>query len=393
MPTPPISENPPIHSLLEAHARFKEWLFEHALPYWANVGSDAPGLGFREYLGLDGNPVAIPYKRLRVQARQTYVFSHASLLGWDGGSAAARSGFEFLSRTRRENGCWARTLSRDGAVIDAVADLYDLAFVLFAGAWYARASSDSSALSLVEATLGWIDAHMADASGGYANSHPPDAGYRLQNPHMHMLEAALALYGTSGKTEYLDTAETLVSLFRRRFFEPRSGTLGEYYRHDWRPADGDDGDRVEPGHHYEWVWLLDQYDRATGSDTRAEAAELYRFAESFGISPDMGVVIDEVGRDGHVRLASSRLWPQTEAIKANLVMLRRGNEAAGARIVNCVDSLLARYFVSLRAGCWTDTFDATGRATATRIPASSLYHIVMAFAELDQYVNDHRSDR
>src|SRR5580658_7448901 len=111
-------------TLADALSDFRRWLFEDALPFWAHVGLDVPALGFREHLTLDGAPAEISYKRLRVQARQIYVFSHAALLGWPGGVDVARRGYDFIKREgAQKNGAWARTLGRNGGVIEDIADL------------------------------------------------------------------------------------------------------------------------------------------------------------------------------------------------------------------------------------------------------------------------------
>jgi mannose/cellobiose epimerase-like protein (N-acyl-D-glucosamine 2-epimerase family) len=347
-------------------------------------------LGFREHLTLDGAPAEISYKRLRVQARQIYVFSHAALLGWPGGVDVARRGYEFIIREAlNKNGAWARTLGRNGGVIEDIADLYDLAFVLFAFAWFARASGESESLEYARRTLAWIEDTMAHPAGGYHNTWPIEPGPRLQNPHMHLLEAMLALYQTTRDPQYIIVAKRLVLLFRERLLESSTGTLGEFFTTDLRAAPGEAGDHVEPGHHYEWVWLLDQFSSATGDDTASERNQLYQFAEAHGVDHATGTVYDVVGRDGRVRRASSRLWPQTEAIKAHIAMMRGGHFAAGRRLEAGVRNLLARHFTNCARGAWREQFDHQGLPSADKIPSSSLYHIVMAFGELDGLCTAH----
>jgi mannose/cellobiose epimerase-like protein (N-acyl-D-glucosamine 2-epimerase family) len=96
-----------------------------------------------------------------------------------------------------------------------------------------------------------------------------------------------------------------------------------------------------------------------------------------------GLVWDVVGRNGDARRRSTRLWPQTEALKAHAVMTRRG--AGGAeRIPLVVGNLLNQFFRDCPAGAWNDQFDAEGRPTADKIPTSSFYHVMMGYAELDR---------
>ena len=246
------------------------------LPFWGTVGADAPGRGAHEALRLDGTPAGLPFKRMRVQARQIYVFSHAALLGWPDGARLAADAYGFIARHGWRDGAWARRLAPDGAMLDPAADLYDMAFVLFALAWHARLTGDAAPLAQARRTVEWIEATMLHPPAGFRNAHPHEAGPRQQNPHMHLLEALLALLETTGDLFYADHAHALVSLFRRRLFDGATGTLGEFFTDDWAPVPGADGDLVEPGHHYEWVWLLNQYERLTGQDASEEIGALVR---------------------------------------------------------------------------------------------------------------------
>ncbi len=369
-------------TVLGAEAALRAWMFDHALPFWADAGVDRPDGGFHEHLALDGGPPGAVAKRVRVQARQVYVFSHAALLGWPGGLEAARHGWAFLRHAARPDGHWARVLSPSGEVVDATADLYDLAFVLFAMAWHLRAGGETGIAALARRTLGWVRATMAAPGGGLHNAWPVAPGHRQQNPHMHLLEATLALHQATGEVEYAAFAGELVSLFLARFFHAGTGTLGEFFDDALRPAAGEAGGHVEPGHHHEWVWLLDRYARQVGPWHGREAEALYGFAQRHGHDSGRGLVRDVLARDGGVRRGSFRLWVQCEAIKAHAAMLRRGHDTAG-RIGGGVDALLGRYLARTPRGTWTDQLDESGEPASAHVPASSLYHLFMAYAELD----------
>ena len=373
------------HDVQSAHAAFRDWVFGQALPFWGAAGHDGPGGGACEHLRLDGTPADVAFKRMRVQARQIYVFSHAALLGWTEGERLAHDGYAFITRHgQRDDGSWVRTLSRMGDVVDPAADLYDLAFVLFALAWYARLTGLDEPLQRARRTLGFIESSMRFAPAGYQNVTPAEPGPRQQNPHMHLLEAMLALHETTGDERYLAVAHELVALFRERLFEPDGGTLGEFFTADWRLAPGEAGSLAEPGHHYEWVWLLDQYERRTGLSLTGQIGRLYSFARRAGADPRTGLVWDAVNRDGSARSRTSRLWPQAEALKAHIAMARRG--AGGADlIVPVTRNIGTRFLAGCPPGAWIDQLDADGAPAATRIPTSSFYHLFMAYAELADY--------
>ena len=87
-------------------------------------------------------------------------------------------------------------------------------------------------------------------------------------------------------------------------------------------------------------------------------------------------------RQGRPQDRATRLWPQTEALKAHCAMARRGMAGAQARAVACVQAFGARFLAPAPPGCWIDQLDAEGRARVDKIPTSSLYHLFMAYAEL-----------
>ncbi|WP_419730545.1 AGE family epimerase/isomerase [Lichenicola sp.] len=395
----------PEQDILRVHAGLRDWIFELALPFWSTVGMNPPaaagrGRGAAEFVTLAGVPGEPGFRRMRVQARQLYVFAEAAARGYAGAAAIADGIHRFMTRHgAAADGGWARLLDPDGQVLDPTNDLYDLAFVLFGLARYARLTGAPAPLAQAARTLGFLRRSMSRPSGGFANAWPPEPGWRQQNPHMHLLEAALELFDVSRDQRWADLAGDLVVLFREHLLEPGSDTLGEYFQEDWRRAAGLEGDKVEPGHHAEWVWLLDRHEALTGTATGDLVRRLDGVAMRHGVGPATGLVRDEIGRDGSLRRGSSRLWVQTEMLRAHCVMHARAvraadPEAADARlraIVVTTDNLLSRYLVGrdaavLPSGTWIDQLDAFARPAIDRIPTSSFYHIMAAWVELDRLV-------
>jgi mannose/cellobiose epimerase-like protein (N-acyl-D-glucosamine 2-epimerase family) len=72
----------------------RAWMFEAALPLWAERGVDRVDGGFYEELDADGRPTACAFKRVRVMCRQIYVFSHGALLGWKQGADISEWGYK-----------------------------------------------------------------------------------------------------------------------------------------------------------------------------------------------------------------------------------------------------------------------------------------------------------
>jgi N-acylglucosamine 2-epimerase/mannose-6-phosphate isomerase len=314
--------------------------------------------------------------------RQVYVFSHASLLGWREGAQLSADGFEYVVRHAWQGPDlgWAKTLSRDGGVRDSTADLYDQAFGLYAMVWRYRLSGDDSALALAMQTLDFVDTHMRDRSGGGFWSALPAGGARAQNPHMHLLEACLAGFETCRDQRFLDFANEIVELFHARFFDGR--TLGEHFTDDWRRAPGDQGRIVEPGHHFEWAWLLAQHQRFCGREALPAARTLIGFAEAHGVDRNSGAVFNSVRDDGAPLDQGSRTWPNCERIKGWLGLFECGGDDPSAAAAGSARLLLERYLGVTPRGSWQDSFDSAGAPLAKVAPASTFYHVFAAFAEV-----------
>lgn len=371
-----------------------EWLSNQALPLWSHAGLDQQAGGFVETLTLDHQPnLGLP-KRMRVQARQCFTYSYAHILGWTpprGGPAAleaARHGFEFLTQHywNEPTGGFFFSTARDGTAVDTRIEAYEQAFALFACAWYYAASGDQTALDWSRRIVGWLDDNLADPTHGGLRETPEAKLPRRQNPHMHYLEALLALFDATHDRQWLDRATAIVALFRKRFFDADTSTLGEFFTADWQPAPGVEGQIVEPGHHFEWVWLLHKYARLSGDDTAEHATALYRFGERHGrdAGPGAGasLAFDAVLRDGSVHDDRKRLWVQTEAIKAQLARVEAvGDPVAAAALDQLVSALFERY-LNLGHGSWFDHLDRGGRPFGDNAPASSFYHVFLALTEV-----------
>lgn len=361
----------------------RHWTFDAALPWWAENGLDRHHGGYVEQMTLDGKDAAAAFKRTRVTARQIYVFSHAHILGFPGGAGLARHGFDFLvtrTWTGKETG-FARRLTREGAVLDPTPDLYDLAFCLFAFAWFHRATGDIAARDWMHRTLDFIEARMRHPAGGFRNTLP-HTGWRQQNPHMHLTEAALAAYEATGEKRFETLGRELVGLFRTKFLDPAAGTLGEYFTDDLVLAPGDPGRHVEPGHQFEWTWILNSCRRHFGLDLAAEMRATAAFAEAHGVDAASAATWNAVTADGTPVDRGSRTWPNCERLKAAIALQDLdGVDPAPVLNAGC-RLLLERYLARRPAGTWTDAFDADSRPAADAIPASTLYHVFLAFSEV-----------
>lgn len=350
--------------------RLRHWLFDQSLPLWAKAGQDDQGR-FYEKLDLSGQPITGLARRTRLQARQTYVFTEAYALGWLEGERLARFGLETLIRDYgRQDGLWVRALDDAGRIHDDTPDLYDLAFVLFALASAHRVFKDERALPLALKTLDAINRLMSEPSGGWSESLPPVLP-RRQNPHMHMLEALLAWHEIAPDPAFETAAGNLISLFSRHFLDREHLVLGEFYGHDWSIRPGSEGQTIEPGHHLEWVWLLDEAKRLGLGDQSSAARALYTTALTCGLAPN-GLAVREITRIGQIKNGGTRLWGQTELLRT---LATRGDLSRASAVT---ETLFATHLATQTKGLWFDTFDSEGLHHDTTVPASTLYHLMTA---------------
>lgn len=359
---------------------FDSWIQLNALPIWAAMGVDEDG-GFREAIDLSGRPAG-DFRRARVQARQAYVYAVAGATGWAGPwrSLVSRSLDRFEATNLRRDGLYRTRVSKDGAVLDDGASLYDQAFALFAFAAASGAGVDRGRMADRAHALRDALSALRVPAGGWRETgeHPYQA-----NAHMHLLEACMAWEAIEPEGEWRQMADEIVGLARRAFIDAEGGFLREFFDAEWRPAAGDDGRLVEPGHQFEWAWLLTRWGRLRGDAWAAGAAtRLYEIGVR-GVDDGRGVAIDSLNDDLTVRSDQARLWPQTERLKAALIL---AEAAEGGRRILLLDDArkalagLQRYLEP--SGLWRDKMRPDGSFVEEPAPASSLYHIMVAYEQM-----------
>lgn len=355
-PSPPLEE---------AIRDFDAWMRLSALPLWLTAGRSDRGQ-FAETLSLDGVP---DFGRIRgrVQPRQIFVYAAAGADGWAGPwRDAVETGMELYERTNRRADGLARTLTDgEGAALDEAATLYDQTFALLAWAEAAKAGVRPDGLK--------ARAHqLADAldrlrlDEGWRELSGPE---RQANPHMHLLEACLAWEEVEPDGRWRDMASDIVRLVRKRMVDRKTRAVRERFDEGWTPLAGD---RIEPGHQFEWAWLLMRWSAVSGDRAAAETARSLYAVGLRGVDPARGVVADSLAEDLDAPGPQARFWGQTEWLKAALVL---GEADDARRAMASVD----RY--RLPHGLWRDRMTTDGRFVEEPAPASTLYHLMSALRQ------------
>lgn len=361
--------------------------------------------GLVERLLADRSSAEAPYRRVMLHARQLYVFST-----WAGETGApaliAHADRIYRYMTERfwdhEEAGWIEKVDLDGAPQGLNKDLYAHAFALFGLVAYRRALDRQAATVWIDRSFEVLQRRFRRADGSYSdlmsrNFSDLAADRRSQNPHMHLLEAVLSLATGSDATGHADCARNLLTLFEDHFLITADSVVLEHLDAGFQPH-REHGHRLEPGHHYEWAWLLDWATRTLGDARyRALGPAILENGLALGWDDAAGGVFDEVDRrSGAAIVPTKRIWPLLELIKALAVFPERASGpvtrgpaggTGGATAVTLEQAtalLLERYLQP--DGRWIERFNADWTPADQSMPSSSAYHISTALLELERTV-------
>jgi mannose-6-phosphate isomerase len=374
--------------------KLSQWLDSQAIPLWASRGVDQSSGGFHERIGQDRQAMVRDNRRARVQPRQLYCFSVALQRGLEGPwDMIFRNGLDYFEKTfRKEDGTFGALASPEGTLIDPAFDLYNQAFALFAFAQLAatipdaRTAMEEKAIDLFRL----IRTRYKHPIIGFEHSDPPSLPL-CSNPHMHLFEAALAWEAVAEHpAEWTALADEIAELAMTRFIDSQSGGLREFFDHDWKPYPSEKGRIMEPGHQFEWAWLLARWGSLRGDrQAIAKAERLFEIGITQGMAADGKVAIMSLYDDFSVHDAVARMWPQTEWLKAATKLAAVGSPEKREHYLQSAVLACEAFELFLRTpveGLWYDKRSPDGTFIDEPAPASTFYHIVCAIVEACQTV-------
>jgi len=357
------------------------FVFDKLLPHWANYGLDATQGYSYESMHHDWTRNQTGRLRLLTQCRQLYTFSHACLLTnnetWQ---AKLTPLFDFITHHYFVDDRWVFSLDDNLSIQDTQSDAYALAFILLSFSYYYQFSQDERALPYMEKTHHFLLANMTAQTGGFYESFPVDEKQtRRQNPHMHLLEGYIAAFNATGANNYKDIIRSLLDLALEHFYHKKSQTLREFFTTDWQP-DPNTGHQVEPGHHFEWVWLLYQANAILpNSDYTDLAQQLWLTAARYGMASNGGIYNQIDGNHYQAIDKEKRIWPITEYLKA-ITVIPIGKEEKIDRLTKALDFMQCHYL--LENGRWNEYLDEHNQAKDYPLPGTSSYHIFLGLTEV-----------
>jgi mannose-6-phosphate isomerase len=371
------------------------WFWAELLPRWLDRVRDNQSGGVFDTLDENGEPNKLAEKTVLAQARTLFTLSHLAWLSGDPALVdAAQAQEKVLHRFRKPDGLYRRALGNTGQPTgqpaDEIARSYDQTFVILGLAAWHRLSPSPAIEFEMESCWQALSTRLTDpATGllleddGVSDPAAVDAPDRAQNPHMHLYEACLHTFEVSRERVWLTRAATVRRTAMQHFHDAETGSVGEWRAPDLQSLDGTRGPRREPGHQYEWAWLLWREAELGGDQAlRALAHQLAQFAESHGLASDgpmAGAAFDAVWAQGGVMEDTFLLWPQTEAIKWYAVRFMAGDDQAGVRARALLCLMFERWFAG--NPFWVNQLDAAGSPIWPETLTRLFYHLALALTE------------
>jgi len=348
------------------------------VPLWQGPGWNADMA--LPYEALDAEHLPLPPQRYRAMAcaRQLYLFS--SLIG-QVPDAETRAAALFRSLQQHfhdaEHGGWFYSIDPQGAPLDQRKDLYTHAFILFACAHYWDKAREPLVESVLNAALEVVAQRFATDDGLYEACLERDWSSLktgpLQNPLMHLAEAFLATLSVREDAGAQAALVKLCTAMQKHFIDPQTGVLME------KPLGAVDN-WFEPGHQFEWYFLLESSSLLRGSTLHAALDRAFAFTEQLGVDLRSGAVraMLDLELDGRPKDSTQRIWAQAEYLRA--LTLRPNSEAA---VLHQLQALQQRF---LHAGGWFECRDEEGEVSRKDMPSTTPYHLATCYRGLVEYL-------
>ncbi|WP_144142252.1 AGE family epimerase/isomerase [Paraburkholderia sp. BCC1884] len=365
------SINPPAASTIALATALRDHFTGVVLPMWRGPGfNTALKLPYEAFSAEEHQPMPAERYRAMACARQLFVFAQA------GDAAHAKTLFDSLVHTFQDSrrGGWFYSVDAEGVPLDTTKDLYTHAFIVFACAEYGRRSGNGDALEIVHGTSALIQSHFAADDDLFNASLSADfarvTGTPIQNPLMHLTEAWLAAREATHDQAFDAALQRLAGAIARRFVHAPTGCIAEL------PIGADDN-RLEPGHQFEWFWLVKQAGGLfDGTGLAEDMQRAFGFAQQHGVDRHTGGVCASLDETGGVKDATQRIWAQTEYLRA----LASHDAPQALEVLPRQIALFQQRF--LRPEGWFESKTSTGDVARADMPSTTPYHLATAYEAL-----------
>ena len=356
----------------------RTWLSRDVFPLWTTKGIDTTNGSFIESLTAEGQPTTAP-RRAMVQARQIYAYSEGlkmKILTHEQVLPILEKNTAFLlEHYALPSGAFIYSIDSQGKPEGHQQELYTQAFVLFCLARAQEVLKQDKIKIAAKKLLKYLKTERRAAGGGFTEIKNNQIVFQ-SNPHMHLFEAVLEWMKVAPDQEWQELLVSIFDLCTQKFIDSKTSVVCELFDESWKPLKENGKFIFEPGHQYEWAWLLLEFKKSTGADVGNIPQQLFQLAEKHGRLKSSPFVIDEVWSDFSPKKLSSRFWPQCERIKTavSLGFAESCDEAM---------DVLFKYLNQPAQGQWSDTRLENGSFDHLPSKASSLYHIINALSEYE----------
>nr|WKF59896.1 Cellobiose 2-epimerase [Paraburkholderia busanensis] len=363
--------NPPVGSTVALAAALRDHFANVVLPMWRGAGfNTALKLPYEAVSAENRQPLPAERYRAMACARQLFVFSQA------GDAGHAQVLFDSLMHTFQDtrNGGWFYSVDAQGAPLDTTKDLYTHAFVVFACAEFGRRHGNRDALETVHRTSALIQSQFAADDDLFNAALSADfgrvTGTPIQNPLMHLTEAWLAAREATRDNAFDAALRRLAGAVARHFVHAPTGCIAEL------PIGAADN-RLEPGHQFEWFWLVRQAGGLFDDSGLVESLQrAFAFARQLGVDETTGGVYASLDEAGQIKDATQRIWAQTEYLRA----LASHDDATVRAALPRQITLFEQRF--LRPAGWFECKTPAGDVARADMPSTTPYHLATAYDAL-----------
>ncbi|WP_245831026.1 AGE family epimerase/isomerase [Sediminibacillus massiliensis] len=377
----------------------KKHIFDIIHFYYPNCMDDRGGYvnGFQD----DGTIIDEDKKHLVGTARFIYIFSIGALLdGPDWCLDAVKHGIQFLQNHHYDQVNGGYYFELEGLEVkDSSKIAYGHAFTLLASA-IAYQAGIKEAKAVMENVFHTMEQHFWDQEHGlYLEEW--DAGwtipspYRGQNANMHVCEALLTAYESTGEKRYLDKAHQLAQNVTLNLAERSGGMVWENYTQDWQPDWEYNKNNTKdefrpygfvPGHQLEWSKLLMWLDRHRSEDWMLETAEdLFSKGWSRGHDLEYGGIYFALSPEEDLIDRDKNYWVMAEAIAAAALLADKTGKGEYWGIYDELFAYCFDKFIDRKHGGWYKMLNRTNerknkeKSTAPKTdyhPVATCYQVI-----------------
>ena len=360
------------------------WLKNHVFPLWTQHAFDQTSGGFVESLDSMGNPEKSS-RRAMVQARQIYAYTEAmkmNILSKNEVHLMLKKNIEFIKNYSLPSGAYIHTVDTLNKPAQLQSELYTQAFMLFGLARAYEVLRDSEIKDRALKLIRYLYSERKNKFGGFTEINKDQIVFQ-SNPHMHLFEAVIEWIKIDSDSDWKDIASEMYQLCKSKFINNEIGVVAEHFSENWEVLRENNQFIFEPGHQYEWAWLIVQYEVLLGLTPNPLPQKLFDLAEKCGVDEKSHLVFDEILSDFSVKKKSSRFWPQCERIKTAVQLGVLAKPELRPHFAKAADQAMAAlntYLETKTLGLWFDTKDQ-GQFILQSSKTSSLYHIINALSE------------